>query len=448
MIKPDQLSWNRKAGYAVGDFALNLFYTFCTLFLLYYYTDVLGLSPTNAGFVIMAALLIEGVLDPLMGFVTNRTRSPFGRYRPYLLFGALPLCLSFVSMFIPTGLSGAPLLAYVMGTHLLFRTIYTVVGIPYNALSAELTIDSQQRSEIAGLRMVFALACALLLATATLPLSSWFGGGQIGFFWLSAIYALIAFFIFLLCFKATREASDVRQESPSIGAMLSMLRANWPLQLILVATIFASVGSTLANKTLIYYLKYYAGSEAAVTPALTIFAASAGLAVPFWVLLIGKWSKRVVWLIASAVVIINYLIIFAVAPSVGPPLWILLCIHGIGNGAFPIAYWAMIPDTVEFGEWKTGIRAEGAIYGLVSLTQKIALGVGVGMLGLLLDAIGYAPNTPQSGATLDGIKVLLTLAPATLVAITGGIIWAYPLDHKLHGRLARALAWRGIRSGT
>lgn len=436
------LKLGQKLGYAVGDFGLNLFFTFCTLFLLYYYTDVLGLSATLAGLIIMVALVWDGVSDPLMGVVANRTRSRFGRYRPYLLYGALPLCVSFVAMFVPTGLSGGALALYALAAHLVFRTMYTVVGIPYISLSAGMTRDSQERSHIAGARMLFAMACGLTLSALTLPLSGLFGGGQIGFFWLSVVYAAVAFVIFNVCFVATRETTDNDQKNPSIREMMGMLAVNRPLQLLLGATVFASVGSTMAGKTLLYYLKYDVGLESALTPALVIATGCAALSIPFWLFVTARRSKRVVWLTGAAIAAVNSVIFYLLAPRIGPALWMVVGLGGFANGAFYLTFWSMVPDTVEYGEWKTGIRAEGAIYGLVSLTQKVALGLGVGLLGVLLDAFGYRPNTVQSPHTLEGIRILLTLVPAALTFVVASLIWFYPITHMLHHRLVRAIEWR------
>lgn len=445
-VEPD-LGWDRKVGYAVGDFALNLFYAFCTLFLLYYYTDILGLTPTIAGVIIMAALLFEGVIDPLMGVMANRTRSRFGRYRPYLLFGALPLGLSFVAMFVPTGLSGGALVAYAAIAHIVFRTMYTIVGIPYASLSAGITRDSRQRSQIAGLRMLFALICATTLSTATLPLSGWFGGGEHGFFKLSLVYAGLAMPIFLLCFAKTREVAVVQSETPTMREMLAMLRANRPLQILLAATILALIGTTMSSKTLLYYLKYDVGSEAAVTTALMVVTGAAALSIPFWVFIAARTSKRIAWLAGASISLTNSLAFYAFAPRESPLLWTILGISGFANGALSLSFWAMVPDTVEYGEWKSGIRAEGAVYGFVSLIQKLALGLGIGLLGVLLDTIGYRPNMAQTRETLDSMRILLTLAPAALATLVVILIWRYPIDHRLHARLTRAIARKRSAAG-
>lgn len=436
------LATARIVGYAAGDFALNLMFSFCTLFLLYYYTDVLGLSASVGGLIIMVALVWEGLFDPLMGVVANRTHTRIGRYRPYLLYGAPLLCISFVAMFIPTGLAGAALGMYALATHLVFRTVYTVVGIPYISLSAEMTRSSAERSTIAGARMLFALTSGLTLAAATLPLSKALGGGEKGFFLLSILYAGMALIILLSCFRSTREGGRDATFTPSTRAIAAMVFDNRPLLLLLGATVGAAVAGTLSGKTLIYYVKYNLGAPNAVTPALTVLTASAALSIVAWTRLSTHFSKRTVWLCGSAITISALLTLFAIKPVIGPVFWCILAAMGAGNGAFYLSFWSMVPDTVEYGQFRTGVRAEGAIYGLVSLTQKIALGLGVGLLGILLDWVGYRPNEHQTAGTLSGIRVLLTLVPAGIASLVAATIAFYPLDRSLHHRLARAVARR------
>jgi GPH family glycoside/pentoside/hexuronide:cation symporter len=433
------LSWPRKIGYASGDFALNLFFTFTSLFLLYYYTDVLGITPTQAGLVIMVALVWEGIIDPLMGVIANRTRSRWGRYRPYLLFGAVPLSGSFVAMFLPTGLSGTALLVYVFASHLLFRTFYTVVGIPLIAISADITSDSIERSSVAGARMLFAMLCGLTLATLSLPLVDTFGGGQRGYFILSIVFGVVATLVLGIVFMATGRGGHAETimaaPVPSIAAMARMVASNRPFLLLLAAVMFGSIGSTVGSKALLYYMKYYAGSEASVTTALMLSTASAALAVLPWLHVTKRTSKRFVWLAGTAISVTSAMLLFLLAPKVGALLWALIMLGGIGASAYALTFWSMVPDTVEYGEWHSGVRAEGALYGLVSLSQKVALGLGIGLLGILLDVIGYRANEPQGPDTLAGVKLLLTVVPAGLALVAGACIWFYPLDRRTHSTL-------------
>jgi glycoside/pentoside/hexuronide:cation symporter, GPH family len=441
------LTTARVVGYGAGDFAFNLFFTFSSLFLLYFYTDVLGLSATTAGLIIMTALIWEGATDPVVGVIANRTRSRWGRYRPYLLLGCVPLALSFVAMFIPTGLSGPALAGYAFATHLVFRTIYTLVNIPYIALSAQMTSDSLARGRLAGARMMFAIVCGLTLAATSLPLVTVLGGGPSGFFGLSLILATVAVAILLFCFAATREAPVNEGEvQPSLAGMAAAVRVNSPFLILLGATILGSTGYTMSSKAMLYYMKYVAGSEAAMTVGLTVSLAAAALSMIPWMMVTRRTSKRVVWLSGTAITGGVSLAIYLLAPTAGPLLWLLLGLGGIGNAAFVLTFWSMIPDTVEFGEWKSGTRAEGAIFGLVIFSQKVALGLGTGLIGLLLDQIGYRPNQPQDAATIEGIRAIFTLVPLTLGLCAGALIWFYPLDQRTHGELVRLINDRKNRA--
>ena len=437
----------RTVGYSVGDFAFNLFFTFCNLFLLYFYTDVLGLQAGVAGGIIMVALVVEGVFDPLMGVIANRTRSRFGRYRPWLLFGALPLCLSFVAMFAPLGLKGGALVGYTLVTHLVFRLLYTVVGVPYAALSAQMTADSRERSQLAGSRMMFAMLCGLTLAAGSLPLVHALGGGHVGFFRMSLCSAALALAIFAVCWLSTREDPSATLSQPHpLQAWRALLR-NPPFLMVTGALTTASIGSTASSKSLVYYVKYVVGSEALVTPALTVGVLVATCLTPVWMLLTPRLGKRRVWLAGAATATLQGVAFYLLRPT-GPLLLVVVGLSGVSLSAIALTFWSMLPDTVEYGEFRAGVRVEGAIYGMATLAQKVALGIGVGFLGVLLDLIGYRPNAVQAPSTLEGLRVLATLVPAGLAALGGLIVWRYPLDWRLHARLRRALDRRRARLAT
>lgn len=440
------LGLGRVIAYGAGDFAFNLSFTFSSLFLLYFYTDALELNARTAGLIIMVALIWEGITDPVIGMIVNRTKSRWGRYRPYLLFGSVPLALSVIGMFLPTGLGGTALVAYCFATHLVYRTVFTLVNIPYIALSAQMTRDSDQRGRLAATRMLFAIFCGLVLASTTLPLAKALGGGGRGFFLVSVIYSLAATAILLLCFATTREeATGDEEDHPSLREMVATMKANRPFLILLVATILGTTAFTMSGKALVYYLKYWSGSETAVTLGLVTMLGAAAAAMIPWMLITKRTSKRVVWMTGVGLNVLAYLVIFTLAPRSGIALWGALIAIGIGNAAFIQTFWSMLPDTVEYGEWKTGTRGEGAIFGLIAFSQKVALGIGTGMIGILLDAMGYVANRPQSPATLRGIVMMFGGGPLLLFLGSILVIWAYPIDGPMHGRLVRAIDWRRSR---
>lgn len=439
------LSLGRVVSYGAGDIAFNLSFSFCSLFLLYFYTDILGLSATTAGLIIMVALIWEGLTDPIIGIVVNRTRSRWGRYRPYLLFGAVPLGISVVAMFVPIGLTGPMLVAYCFATHLLYRMIFAFVNIPYISLSAQMTRNSAIRGQLAGTRMIFAIVCGLLMAALTLPLAKAFGGGRIGFFLVSVLYSVIATAILFFCFARTSEIEEPDTADHGLQAMLNTIKGNWPFLILLIATVTGATGYTMSGKALVYYLKYWSGSESMVTAGLVTVLGTAALAMIPWVWLSRHTSKRNVWLAGVSINIAAYGALFVLAPKSGALLWLLLAATGLGNAAFVLTFWSMLPDTVEFGEWTTGVRTEGAIFGLVSFAQKVAFGLGTGMIGVLLDQFGYVANQAQSTETLRGIIGIYTIGPLLLFAASALAIWWYPIDRQTHARLVSEISRR--RSG-
>lgn len=446
--RPSQapLSVGRIISYGAGDFAFNLSFAFSSLFLLYFYTDVLGISAGTAGLIMMAALIWDGVADPIIGAIANRTRTRWGRYRPYLLFGAVPLALAVVAMFLPVKFSGTALVAYALASQILYRTVFASVNIPYVALSARLTSDTDARGRLAGARMLFAIFCGLAMAALTLPLVKALGGGRTGFLGVSILYSAIATAVLIVCFLRTQESvAEDPHDNPDLRRLIAALWVNKPFLLLLPATILGATAYTMSGKALVYYLKYWGGAEAMVTLGLVTTLGVCALALPPWMMLSRRLGKRMTWLLGVAINVAAYLGFFLLAPRDGVVLWVLLAATGVGNAAFVLTFWSMLPDTVEYGEWKTGARTEGAIFGLISFAQKIALGVGTGMIGVMLGQFGYVANGEQSARTLHGIVGLFAIGPGLLFAASAVAIWLYPIDAITHRRLVRAIDWRRAR---
>ena len=434
------MSIREKLGYSVGDFGFNLFWNTTTLYLLFYYTDVLELSSTTAGLIIMIALVWDGLIDPLIGIVANRTRSRRGRYRPYILFGMVPLCLSFVAMFYVHPVSGTLLVAVTFGFHLLFRTVYALVNIPFVSLSAELSVDSHERSQLAGYRIVNATLAALVVAGATLPLAGALGRGDLktGFFLVSIVYAVIALATFILCFRSTArpELPSGRHETPNLSALLMTIKANRPFQLLFAATLLGGIGGAVASKTLVYFFKYNLESPDHVATGLVVLVGMMVICTPVWTIIAGRTSKRLVWTSGGIIGAAAWSVLaLADQPSLQFTL-VVVAFSGIGTAAFALTFWSMLPDTVEYGEWKTGVRAEGATFGLVVFAQKVALGLGI------LDAIGYRANEVQSAETLANLKLLLTVPAAILGLSSVVIIRFYPIDAKTHAHVVAEITAR------
>jgi len=438
--KNGQLSVASKVGYGAGDFGFGLLFLTASQYLLFYYTDVLGLSPSIAGWVFGLALVWDALFDPVMGGIANRTRTRWGRYRPYILFGSVPLALSWALMFLPTELTGWALVLFAGGTHILFRTFYAATYMPYLSLSAAMTTDTNQRSSLAAYRMVGQAGAGVLAGLSTLSLAAMLGGGQWGFFRLALIFGAVAVVLSTVVYLTSRERAAAPGDTPSFSAMWLMLRDNGPFWLVCAALLIGYVAGVFFNKSIPYYVKYGLERPDLIQKSLGLLALTVTLSIPFWASVMRRTSKRGVFLVGSGIAMLAYALLW-VLPSV--IFWLpLLVVLGLGTGGLYLATWAMIPDTVEYGEWKSGVRAEGALFGFVGLAQKTSLGLAAVALGQTLGAIGYQANVAQSAGTLADLRIIMIGVPALSTAIGAGIMWFYPLNAERHGELVRKIAQR------
>ncbi|MGB7405905.1 MAG: MFS transporter [Pacificimonas sp.] len=438
--------WRRLA-YGFGDFGFNLYWATTSLYLLYFYTDVLGLPNQVAGLIMLVALVWDGITDPVMGYIAERTRSRWGSYRPYILFGALPLSATMVLMFYAPEAEGMALIIYAAATHVLMRTVYTVMSIPFSSLSARMTRSSEVRNELAAFRMVFATLAGLFVAFFTLRLVAWFGAGDAatGFFWTACLYAALSLPIFLFVFLTTREPPvdiDASRSRPNLKIALSSLRTNGPFLIVFTATVLSVAAGVMASKTLIYYYKYNLGDEQASGTALAFITGGAAVFVPIWAWVTSETSKRFVWSTGLAISFCVSLALWFNPIETVPMVTALFALGAAGSAAGYLSFWSMLPDTVEYGEWQTGERTESLVFGLMSLAQKASFGIAAGVLGILLDAVGYSANEMQAEETLGGLKAIMTLLPAALIGAAFLLVRTYPLDRQLHARLERAIARR------
>ncbi len=446
-----RLPLKTKLGWAVGDYGINLYWQTLNLLLLPFYTDVVGLDSRLAGTVLLLVALWDGVIDPVMGGIADRTRTRWGSYRPYLLFASPVLALAFIASFFSFQGSQIAMFAYAVGSQLVLRLAYTLVTIPYASLAARITSDPDERASMAGYRMQFAALGGASVAFLLPTLVDRIGGDAAFAYPIAAgLVGLLSLPVFALCFFMTREppALPVAATEGSIWRDISgvwwLARENNPLARVFLCLIVSSLAFTMTNKCLKYYTEYYLQRpdlDAYILP-LSLFSMFAFSPVWAWVAQVR--SKRDAWLIACAVGAVAYLAFFAYSgrdPWVAAPLIVLI---GFANAAFQVLFWAMLPDTVEYGEWKTGKRHEARVFGCASFAKQLALGVNGFLLGWLLSGIGYTPNQPQTEATLWGLKAIMAIVPLIGVGVAAWIMWGYPLDQRTHRRMVAETAARGV----
>ncbi|MEO0996806.1 MAG: glycoside-pentoside-hexuronide (GPH):cation symporter [Pseudomonadota bacterium] len=446
----ESLSARAAVGYGTGDFALNLYWGALSFFLLYWYTDVVGLPPAVAGFVFFAGTFWDAVSDPTIGFLVGRVHSRWGRYRPFLLLGAVPLAASFALLLWVPPLDGLALTVALLAAHLLFRTAYTVVSVPYSALSARISQRSSDRTTLASYRMVAATAGSLLISAAGFPVVRFLGNGdeRSGFFYLALLAGSIAVLVMLLCFAMTREPPervlDVKQPERDYrwSDVLSMLRTNTAFLYLLAMIPLFSAAAALMQKSLVYYVKY--GLEAHEQQHVVLF--SHGLAVmaatPLWAYVARRWDRRVAWTGSTLLLSAAAVVMVARTPETLPAFLLLLLPMSIAFAAMGVLFWSMLPDTIEYGQWRNGFRAEALFFGVASFTQKMSIGLVAWLMGWALAVVGFEPAVAQSALTITTIKMGMTLAPATLLILCLVVLSRYPLNAKLHRRIREDLFGR------
>jgi len=366
------------------------------------------------------------------------------------MFGGFPLAAVFVVMlFQPEGThAGATWFAAFL--HGSFRTLYALVAIPYASMFARVTRDARLRADLAGFRMMFATAAAISVASGTLPLVHGLATPEDprrGWIILAALFGGIALLLFQLVAWATKgyDLSEVETEPrPLLRASIQSLTQNRALILILCAVMISALCNTLFGKNLLYYFKYVVGREDLGGLALSVAAASTALFVPVFTVLARTIGKRAAWLCGGVPGLFG-LVVWHMSDGMGTTyLFAALALCGVGSASAAVCFWSMLPDTVEYGEWKSGLRTESLVFGVAILGQKLALGLGAGLLGMLLGQIGYVANSAQTPATIAAIKSMMFWIPFLGGAASMLLISLYPITLDFHRRIVSEIAAKQV----
>ena len=430
-------------GYAVGDLGINLYFISTLTYLLYFYTDVLGISAAAAAGVFLVARMVDAVTDPLMGAIAERTRTRWGRLRPYLLWGALPLGAITVATFSVPDLdeSGKVIWAYV--TYTLFGILYTVVTIPYSALTASLTDDYQERTRLSTFRMAFAFSGALIVSVGVAQWVRMFANPAEGYVLIMSIFACVATMLLLITFFNTKEVVQPPPEQKlSLNDSLRAVFYNPPLLIVIALFTLGMLSFTVRQTVTIYYFSYNVGRPDLIGAFFAATLATMFVGLVFVPRLAERFSKAGAIQIGALFTVLAS-IGFYLTP-VSEPVWVIFwgCLVALGGAPIAVLGWAMIPDTVDYAQWRFGKRADGAVYSMSSFFQKLAKALGGAGVATALATVGYVANQPQSAETLDMILHLMTVVPIGLMVLMIFLARLYKLDGETHARMRADLAQR------
>lgn len=427
------LGIREKIAYGLGDTASNFIFQTVMLFLTYFYTDIFGISPAVVGGLFLFVRIIDAVTDPLMGFITDRTHTRFGSYRPYLLWLAVPFGLVSVITFTTPDLSDTGKVWYAYATYTLLMLAYTAINIPYSALGGVLSADPKQRVSIQSYRFVFGMLGGLLISACTLPMVEYFGHGDkaIGYQRTMMVMSVLGVFLFLVCFFGTQERVNV---APTPGLSLKrsgqLLWQNTPFKLLCVVAVFLLTGMVLKTTLAIYYIKYYLGREDLITQFITLGMVGNILGCA----LAHSLAKRVEkvkayqglqWLSALLTIIAFWAPADNIVLCFG--LYFLWCFSL--QMATPLL-WAKMADVVDYGHFHTGVRLTGIVYSSIVFFIKLGLAIGGALAGILLAYFDYQAGSTVMAHTKTGIVLSFTLLPALTNVVVALVMNRYSLDNQ------------------
>ena len=422
-----------RAGYGIGDYAICLYWSGIGLYLLYFYTDVVGISPILAGWIYALGIGWDAITDPFMGYLAERTKTKMGSYRPFIYYGSIPLALSFVLLFWVPPFEGTVLFLFLILVNLIHRSCFTIVSVPYSSLTARITNDSNERTKLTTARMISASFGTLSMSALAFPLIAYFGGADeaFGFLWLAIISGLIAIALLSVTVYSVREKVDeiVTSNLPNFVSITKTVATNYPFWIVFGCILILGSTGVMFNKNLIYFVKYGLELHEYQGLILGVSSGASFLSLPFWAYLALKIGKRETWLISMTIAFIGLLLFFYYPIASLNELLILLALIGVGNGAGGVLFWSMLPDTVEYGEWKSGIRTESSLYGFMTFAQKSSIAVAALILGFLLSGIGFEPNQIQSEETISGMKFMMSWIPICGIIISLVLMYFYPISN-------------------
>jgi glucuronide carrier protein len=434
----------RYLGYAAGDVSNNLTFSMVSAFLLIYYTDVVGISAAAAGTLFLLVRIWGGVTDLFAGRRVDETSTRWGRFRPYLLFGSVPLLITLIALFsVPGGLSYPARMIWAYVSYAAFSLAYSFVNIPYGSLAAAMTQEPEQRAKLSTARMVAASLTILVIAFVVSPQISGAGDLQRSLTITTVVFAVIGLAFYLWCFATTRETVQRDVERASLRDTLGMMRHNRPLVLLCASSLLFLTGMFSLQTVGVYYARDVLGNAdlyIVLTIVQTVGMIVAAVVVPGAV---GALGKKRVYLVAGVIAAVGGAGV-ALSPGSRPAVGITAFgVLGVGMGIINTLIFALQADTVDYGEWKSGVRAEGGSYAVLSFTRKAGQGVGGALAAFTIGLGGYvAGAATQSSAADISIRIAAGGLPAAAFLAATAIMLAYPLTEKAFRRMIADMAER------
>ncbi len=462
-----KLSVKEKVGYGLGDSAANFIFQTMIILQLSFYTDTFGITASAAGTLLLVARLWDAVTDPVIGVLSDRTKTRWGKFRPWIITTAIPFGIFAYLAFSTPDFSYTGKLIYAYVTYMIFMLIYSANNLPYSALSGVMTGDMAERTSLSSYRFIFAITASFIVQVFALPLVEFFGKGDdaTGFRLTIGLFGLVSIVFFTITFFTTKERikPDPNQQT-NLKQDLKDLTRNIPWIIMFAVTLLVFINLAMRGSVLLYYFRYYLDIQSVsqtlgnlgllslfpnmdpVTLGFSVFngggQAATIIGIIFSKSLATRFGKRNVFIGGMGIAAL-LLVVFGMMPPEGFVLAsVIQILQSFAWGTTVPLLWAMMADVADFSEWKNHRRATGVVFSAIVFGLKAGLGFGGALAGYLLSMYGYVANVPQTAEAVNGIRLTASVFPAICFFLGVGLLFFYKIDKKMEYTLEKELAER------
>jgi len=445
-----KLTVTEKVGYGFGDLASNLFWQMFSIFIAKYYTDVFLLGAATMGTMLLVTRIGDAVVDPVIGAISDRTKTRWGSFRPYLIWMAIPMAVTAILTFTVPAYGGTGRIVYAYVTLSLMMVAYSAINIPYSALLGVLTPSSEDRTSACSYRFVMALLPVFIIVNTAIPMAKYFGGNEnsaTGWQMTMIIYSVVAVLLYFATFAMTRERVQPEEKQQStLREDIKDLFRNKPWVVLCIVGIAALTYANIRGTVSIYYFENVVpGGKDYFGPVMTTGAIAFIIGVMITSPLSKIFGKRNFYMVSMALTAILTAGFYFVPPDNIAMVWGAHALISLCAAPTAPLVWAMYADTADYSEWKCGRRATGLVFSAASFAQKFGWAIGGAGTGWLLAYFGYQPNVAQSARTIDGIMMMMSIIPTVGALIAIAALWFYELDENMVSRMTRELQERRAR---
>ena len=428
-----KLSIKEKVGYSLGDTASHFVWDMVGFWLLFFYTDVYGISAAAAGTIMMIARFWDMAIDPIIGVDSERTNTRLCKFRPFILFGAIPYAVLAILTFTTPDFGEVGKIVYAGATYVLLMTAYAFINLPYSALGAVMSPDTYERAGLNTYRFIAGFIGQFVVTGLALTLANYFGNGDKaqGFQYTVFLFAGLSLVFFFITFKTTKErVQPPKEQKNSLKEDFGNLFKNKAWVILAIVGIVSFIMFAMQNAAIAYYFKYYLGREDNVQLFNVIGTVALIVALPLSKPLAKRFGNKNVFIGSSLISGLFFILIYLPGITDLTTIYVFNIIAKMAYAPAVPLLWTMIADSADYGEWKSGRRSTGLYFSAAVFAQKAGWGIGAAIAGWILSISNFMPNVAQTETAITGIKLLVSVIPGILYMSCALFMIFYKIDRK------------------